>query len=197
MQEPRIYREVARLHARNLDKSFLATLGEGFLTEMYRAIDRCPSSTLLVEKHEGAVVGFVTGASGMGPIYRQMLSRWWILPFRLFPRLLHPRTIGRVVDILRYSAAAPLAPESPKDELLSIAVDPNWRGRGYSEALYTRLCEHFRDKGSAGFKIVVGAPLAAAHRFYQKMGAEAVGEIEVHAGERSVLYVQRLRRHAN
>jgi ribosomal protein S18 acetylase RimI-like enzyme len=77
-------------------------------------------------------------------------------------------------------------------ELLSIAVDPPFRGRGHAERLYTELSAYFAERGLAEFKIVVGAALAPAHRFYRRMGAVPVAEIEVHKGAASTVYVQQL-----
>ena len=91
MHEPQIWRQVARLHADNLDQGFLATLGQRFLALMYRAIDECDSAVLLVEQRDGRVIGFVAGANSMGPIYRQMLRHWLRLIPSLFPALLNPR----------------------------------------------------------------------------------------------------------
>ena len=186
---------VARLHRDNLDQSFLATLGTGFLTEMYLAISRTPDAVLLIEKDaDGAVIGFVSGARGMGAIYKRMMTRFYILPFVLAPALLNPRKVARILEILRYSGGSSDQGEVslPASELLSIAVAPAARGTGASTRLYQRLCAHFRDSGEPSFRIVVGASLAAAHRFYLRMGAEAVREIEVHKGERSTVYVHRL-----
>src|SRR5699024_4676524 len=63
------YSQVARLHMRCLDRSFLATLGEAFLTLMYEAIDQAEQSILLVEEQRGEVRGFITGGTGMRAIY--------------------------------------------------------------------------------------------------------------------------------
>lgn len=48
----------------------------------------------------------------------------------------------------------------------------------------------FADRNRAAFKIVVGAELARAHRFYRRMGAEPMAEIAVHRGAASTVYVQ-------
>ena len=42
------------------------------------------------------------------------------------------------------------------------------------------------------FKIVVGGNLARAHAFYLKMGCAVAGEIEVHSGECSIVYVRKV-----
>lgn len=194
---------VARIHERNLKQSFLATLGEGFLIEMYRAIDVCPSSVLFVERDPaGLPIGFVSGAIGMGPIYRTMLRRLHVLPFVMVPSLRSPRHMRCTLEILYYSArakahtpaaagrASGFAP--PTAELLSIAVEPSARSSGAAARLYATLVTHFRAQGQSAFRIVVGEALEAAHRFYRKMGAEPIATTELHKGERSTIYVQSL-----
>ena len=79
-------------------------------------------------------------------------------------------------------------------ELLSIAVDPAHRGAGLAQDLYRQLTEHFRRRQVDAFRIVVGEQLSAAHRFYIKLGARPVGTVQIHAGERSVVYEHELSR---
>lgn len=186
------YRQVARLHVRCLDQGFLATLGEGFLALMYEAIDAAEGAILITEDGGGQVTGFITGGSGMGPIYRRMLRS----PVRLFlalaPALLRPAKVRRILEILRYSGDSTLPAGIPESELLSLAVAPECRGQGVADRLYGRLLEDFRSRGVEAFRIIVGAPLAPAHRFYRRMGAIEAGGIEVHDGEKSTVYVQRI-----
>jgi ribosomal protein S18 acetylase RimI-like enzyme len=188
------YQQVAMLHVANINQGFLATLGNPFLERMYRAIDETGESVLLTEECDGRVVGFVSGSSGMGPIYRRMLRRPLSLAWALLPGLLRPTRCKRIIEIMLYgqnkhdSLLQPL----PQAELLSIAVDPAARGSGVGERLYRRLEEHFRERGVSSFRITVGDALLPAHRFYRRMGAKPVGRTQVHAGEESVVYVQDL-----
>lgn len=190
MDKEDLHRQVAALHAANIDRGFLATLGVPFLVLMYRAIDEAPGNVLLVEECDGRVAGFVSAGAGMGAIYRRMLRHPFRLAWSLLPSLLRPRRLARILEILRYNGTSPTVADLPEAELLSIAVDPVWRGRQVADKLYRRLMAHFRESGIPGFRIVVGDALAPAHRFYAKMGARPVGKIEVHAGESSVVYVQ-------
>jgi GNAT superfamily N-acetyltransferase len=192
MHDRDTWQQVARLHVENLDRGFLATLGPRFLALMYQAIDACDSSVLLVEKHDNRTVGFVSGAHCMGPIYRQMLKHWPRLLPALLPSLFNPSRLWRILEILRYSGKNSELADLPAFELLSIAVDPSARGQGVSERLYQALGDYCREHGTPAFKIVVGEGLEPAHRFYQRMGARVVGDIEVHRGERSLVYVQEI-----
>ena len=186
------YRQVAGLHKRCLDQGFLATLGEGFLALIYEAIDHTGEATLLVAEEDGQVQGFITGGVGMGPIYRRMMRSPVRLGLALAPAMLRPAKVRRILDIVRYSGDGGLPEGLPDAELLSLAVAPEWRGKSVAEGLYQRLVEDFRKRGVDAFRITVGETLAPAHRFYQRMGASVAGEVEVHGGEKSKVYVHRI-----
>lgn len=185
-----MYRQVAALHVASIDQGFLATLGVRFVSLLYESLDSSGQHVLLIEEREGQVAGFVTGGRGMGPIYKRMLRSPFRLGVSLLPSLVRPRRIARILEILRYGRSSDHG--LPEAELLSIAVDPSFRGQGVAELLYGRLVAYFRDDGVDAFRITVGEGLAPAHRFYQRMGAEPVSRIEVHQGETSVVYVHRL-----
>lgn len=185
------YLQIAKLHMRCLDQGFLATLGEGFLALMYESMDRADGVTLITEEREGRVVGFITGSSGMGPIYRRMLHSPFRLALALAPALVSPAKVRRILEILRYSGDADLPDGVPDAELLSLAVALEARGSGVADVLYGKLVEDFQTRGVDAFRIIVGEALAPAHRFYRRMGATVAGEVQVHEGERSKVYVHR------
>ena len=187
------YKRVAQLHIENLEQSFLASLGSTFLAEMYRALDISENTVLLVETRDKIIVGFVTGGSGMGAVYKNMLSRIWVWSLPLSFRLFSFKRIKRVMEIVKYSFNNKEGPNNfPRNELFSIAVATTFRGQGVSVKLYNSLSNYFREKNINSFKIIVGHALAPAHRFYVRMGAIPHDTIEIHAGEKSTLYIQTL-----
>ena len=194
MNPSHLYRSVAELHIANINQGFLSTLGVGFISLMYRAIDEGDDSVLLVAQSDGKVIGFVAGATGMKPIYRRMLRYWPQLFWALLPSLFSPRRVWRIIEILRYSrgGGGSSGATLPAAELLSIAVAPEFRGQRHAENLYQSLCEHFLQRKLPAFKIVVGSALAPAHKFYRRMGAQPAAEVEVHQGSASTVYVQAL-----
>jgi ribosomal protein S18 acetylase RimI-like enzyme len=196
MSQSHFYRSVAELHIANINQGFLSTLGVGFVSLMYRAIDEGDDSVLLTVRVNEQVVGFVAGATGMRPIYIRMLRYWPQLFWALLPSLFSPRRVWRIIEILRYSRSAGSGVSSgamlPAAELLSIAVAPAFRSQGHAENLYQALGEHFLRQALPAFKIVVGSALAPAHKFYRRMGAQPAAEVEVHQGSLSTVYVQTL-----
>lgn len=194
MNQAHLYRTVAELHIANINQGFLSTLGVGFISLMYRAIDEGDESVLLVTRVNGQVVGFVAGATGMRAIYKRMLRYWPQLFWALLPSMFSFRRVWRIIEILRYSRSSggTKGIAMPAAELLSIAVAPSFRGQRHAENLYQELCQHFLIRGLPAFKIVVGSALAPAHKFYRRMGAQPAAEIEVHQGSASTVYVQKL-----
>ena len=66
----------ASLHARELPGEFLSSLGVRFLTVLYQGINAHPDGFVLVAERDGAVVGFVSGATDSaavrGDVMRQI-----------------------------------------------------------------------------------------------------------------------------
>lgn len=186
----KIYRQIADLHIANLDRSFLASLGPTFLSEVYNAMDKSDNVSLFYESIDGKVIGFITGGTTMGPIYKAMLPRiaFWAVPLAF--RLLSIERFKRVLDIIRYSKSS--NEDLPQAELFSITVSPSARGKGVAPKLYNRLLNDFKEKGVEQFRIIVGKELTSAHKFYIKMGAKVETEIELHEGETSKVYLHNI-----
>ena len=185
------YRQVAELHAAGINSGFLSGLGREFLSVLYRSIDESPQSVLHTEEQGDRVVGFVAGTTGTVSLLRGLL---WHLPSTLWSlraSLLRPdRLLGmiRVVGHMRQQSRTG-EDRYPRAELLSISVSPEARGTGVAERLYRRLEAFFQSRAIGEFRIVVGSTLEPARRFYARMGARDVGEVQVHADRPSRIYV--------
>lgn len=188
------YRRIAEIHVECIDQGFLSSLGVRFLSLMYRALDEGCDSVLISQLEGDEIVGFVAGASGMRQVYANLLRKPLPLLRALAPLLLSPRRLWKLLDVFIYTTRGTPALKAncalPKSELLTIAVVPSARGKGHADALYRRLCKDLERRNALSFRILVGDGLAPAHRFYSRMGAKAVGEMELHSGERSRIYVQ-------
>ena len=186
------YAELARIHSSCIDLGFLSSLGLGFLSLLYEAIDADDNSHLILEKKEGSVIGFVAGGRGMKSIYRKLLIRLPRLLVALFPAMLNPRKVSKIIELLFFAKKQNPVSSSPEAELFSIAVIQSARGSGLAQKLYNALGERFFQDGESAFCIVVGENLNQAHRFYQKMGAVPFAQVSVHKGQSSTLYRQDL-----
>ncbi len=186
------YITVARLHCDYINQGFLASLGVPFLTLLYEAIDKDSESVLLVERMDLKIVGFVSGTQGSWRIYKQLLSKPLRLIYSLKSCLLSPPKLYKIIELLFMRRDSNISPNLPRQELLSIVVDPAYRGRGHAANLFNAICYHFRKEGVTSFNIIVGSNLHRAHAFYTKMGSIPVKEIQVHKGACSVVYVKEL-----
>jgi ribosomal protein S18 acetylase RimI-like enzyme len=185
-----VYHKVARLHCGHINQGFLATLGSPFLALLYEAIDQGEDSALIVKEIDGNVVGFVSGAASLRPIYMRLLFRPFSLFISLLSCFLSLSKLLKIIEILRINKNNPVLKGLPRHELLTIVVDPEYQGQGHAEDLFSSLCTYFKAVNVVNFKIVVGGDLARAHAFYLKMGCNVAGEIEVHKGKNSLVYVK-------
>lgn len=191
MNNPFVYRQIAELHATAIDQGFLSQLGPRFLTLLYEAIDQSPTSILIVEMEGEYVKGFVSGGTGLAPIFRHLLGRLPALVMALWPVALSPRELFRIAEILMYNFQTK-EDTFPKVELYSIAVSPQFRGSGTAVRLYNSLREALAKRGLSEFKIIVGETLLPAQAFYTKMGAVPVGKVTLHGSATSTVFVDSL-----
>lgn len=172
----------AALHASQIEAGFLASLGVGFLTRLYRRIARDERSFLLVAEDNDRVVGFAAASLDVTTLYRSFLLRDGAVAAVLAaPRL--ARSWRQALETFRYPGHTPSA--LPKAELLSVAVAPSSRGRGYGRALVTEATTELRRRGSVGVRVVVAADNHAARALYLACGYEPMARFEMHAGSTS------------
>ena len=185
-------RQIADLHRKNLSSGFLSTLGDRVLALLYREIQRYPGGMLIAAESHGQIAGFIAGVDHTGRFYRWFLRRNLLRgACVMLPRLFSLRTIRRVIETMRYSGKQS-TDDLPDAELLSIAVDSEYRRQGTAELCYRALESHFASVGIERFRIVVGKQLEPAMKFYEKMGAVRTAEVEVHAGQGSWVLVQQV-----
>lgn len=185
------YKQVACLHANYIGTGFLSSLGIGFLSLLYHAIDECGRAKLFVHRENGNIVGFVSASEGMRPIYMQLLKHLPTLIIELLPVLCSYTKLRKTLELLlRPKGHGADQAYSNSPELLSIVVDAAYQGSGVAQGLYKQLVEFYVNRGKHGFFIVVGKELHAAHKFYVKCGAIPKAVIQIHKGEDSILYWQ-------
>ena len=185
-----IYQDAASLHIASIPSGFLPTLGVKFLSLMYRCIDESASTILITKYNDDQLVGFVTGSFGTSSLYRSMLSHPFVLVFALFPVVFRVKKVRKIFSILNHSSGSVRA-SYPAPELLTICVNSSFRRQGIADELYLKLCNDFKSKSVNEFVIVVGKALDA-NRFYINQGANIVGELQVHAGADSNVFIQRV-----
>lgn len=186
--------QLARLHAEEISGGFLTSLGIPLLTRLYAAISRSPSAFTLICTVDGTIGGFLCASTDTAKVYRQVLRRAWL---HLFPALLRRifswNTVHRCWETLRYPSRSSHA-DLPKAEILNFCVSGHLQRSGIGRRLFAAMEDEFRRRGISQIRIVTGKGQESAIRFYEKLGAEAVGIIEVHAQVESRLFRYSIRR---
>ena len=186
---------MARLHALGLPDAFLPRLGERFLARLYRALASDPAAVALVAEDPSGVVGMATGVVSVRRFYRRFALRHGLAAaVAAAPRLTRPATLRRLRETAAYPAATPDATHAPgvplpDAELLSIAVAPGHRGDGVGKALAEGIVHGLGARGAPDLKVVVAAANQAANRFYAKVGFHLSGQLTVHQGTPSKVWI--------
>lgn len=178
---------VARLHVTGIREGFLSSLGEALLADIYGAINTSSIGFVFVaENADGNVVGFVAGATSVGALYRSiMLKRGWRYVLRLARYVFSPRVVKRLIETAFYPAKTAI--RYPDAELLSIVVHNDAQGTGVADDLLNALKKELNARGCREFKLIAGAELHRANRFYQKHGFKEVGTIDSHGRTANVM----------
>jgi ribosomal protein S18 acetylase RimI-like enzyme len=188
--EARDVPRVAELHAERIGEGFLATLTPAFLRRLYRRAILSPHAFVLVatdgaDRDDERVVGFAAGAHALGRFYRSFLLRDGLVAGAVAaPRL--ARSLPRVVETLRYPSSTD---ELPRAEVLAVAVDAGWTGRGVGRRLVKATTAEFGVHGIPAVKVVAGSDNRAALRLYEGCGFARRRTITIHGDARSEVLV--------
>ena len=182
---PEVFADIARLHIEEITDGFLTSLGAPLLTRLYDAVNRSSAGFILAATVDGAIVGFLCASTDTARVYRQVLGRSWprLLPV-LLPKLVNLRTMRRVWETIRYPSRGPRA-HLPSAEILNFCVSKRLHRGGVGRRLFSAMEAEFHRRGVGEIRIVTGATQLSAIRFYEKIGADLVGAIEVHGGQES------------
>jgi glycosyltransferase involved in cell wall biosynthesis/ribosomal protein S18 acetylase RimI-like enzyme len=183
---------MARLHTAGMPDAFLPTLGQRFLAQLYRALAADPEAVALVAEAPAGVVGFAAGVTSVRAFYRRFArSHWPAAVLAAAPRLARPSVLRRLLETARYPTAANQDDgRLPDAELLSIAVASEFRVGGTGRALADGVLAGLAERGADEVKVVVGAANGGANRFYAKVGFQHAGQLTVHEGTPSNVWVR-------
>jgi len=174
--EPLIIKDVSQvavIHWREL-QGFLPSLGKQFLSHFYRKSMGLSGMFTFVAKEEEGVVGFVTSVESPKGLYGRILS---IDPFGFLllvvkHLIFYPLSIVKMIKILSYPGFSHDEPE-----LLTIAVDSRYQGKGIGRKLFAQVVKEFKNRKINKFKISVYDKLAA-NGFYYKIGCRLDSSFE-------------------
>lgn len=179
--------EIAKIHAGAIPTGFLSRCPR-LLEVLYHHISVDPSCCLLSAVSNGEVVGFIAGTSDSGELYRSFLRKRFVKAvLAVVPHLFSLYSLKRIFETIAYPKKVS-GGSMPKAELLSMAVKDVCRRHGVAGALFLAFAAQQKNSGVSSFRIVAGNILQNANKFYLKMGAKKIGEIQVHSGESSQIY---------
>jgi ribosomal protein S18 acetylase RimI-like enzyme len=187
--EPRdVFLQLACLHVDEISDGFLTSLGVPVITELYRAVSRCPNAFIVTANLDGRLLGFLCASTNTRLVYHHVLLRTWrpLLPL-IVRHLFRRRTLVRCWETLTYPTRT-TAPDVSVAEILNFCVADDVQRTGLGRKLFgTMETEYFR-RGIRSIRIVTGAKQKKAIRFYEKIGAKLFGRTEVHAHSESLIF---------
>jgi GNAT superfamily N-acetyltransferase len=183
---------VVNIHLRAFPDFFLSTLGPRFLREFYRAFILESSVVAIVAEIEsGEVCGIVVGTTAPHGFFRRLLyRRWWAFGIASIDAVRHSPTVLR-----RLLAAVSYRGDSQNSEdrlalLSSIAVDPNYQGRGVGTILVGEWLQQVKRTGSPGCYLITDALAnASANHFYSKLGWKVGSQFLTKQGRSMTKYI--------
>ncbi len=178
---------MARLHRDSLPGAFLPSLGERFLRGMYRVLADDREAVAFVATDGEKVVGFAAGVTSVRGFYRRFFRRHGLAAgLAAAPRLVRPKVLRRVIETASYPTGSRSLPDA---ELLAIAVAPEARARGVGRELAEEVLGRLAGMGTGDVKVVVGAANEGANRFYGRLGFQPSGQIAIHRGTPSNVWI--------
>ncbi len=187
-------KNVIRIHRIEISQGFLSSLGDNALALLFSHAFESQFGRLFIAKDAASeqVVGFLLGTVDTGAFYKDFLCKKGLKAvFVLAPKLLSLEKVRKVFETLFYPTKGELK-TLPRPELLDIAVLKEYQGTGVAQLLFKEFSTKLRDMGIEEFKITTGKSLVGAQRFYEKLGAEKAGEVEVHKGQKTFVYIYRI-----
>jgi ribosomal protein S18 acetylase RimI-like enzyme len=186
-------RGAAEMHLLAFRGFFLASLGRGFLRELYRqaaAQEQTVGYVVLDDKDD--VVGALFGLTEQSGFYRAMFRRrWWAFAFHSAGALLRrPWILPRLVRARSRSSNPPPFDLRPLGSIESVAVDPRYQGKGLGAALLRAASEEFVRRGVHAIYLTTDADRNDKVRaFYKSQGWRFQGYFTTPEGRRMCWYL--------
>jgi len=183
--------KLAYFHKLYIPSGFISSLGNRFLSILYKHISESTVSFSLVAKDNEKIIGFITGTENLSKFYKDFfMKKFFVAFFTLLPYFFNPKIIFKISETFLYPKRKnKISKNMPTAELLSIVVDKEYREKGVAKKLFQELVNEYKKRGINEFKVIVGSNLLNAIKFYEKMGCRYLDKIQVHKGEDSLIYV--------
>jgi len=185
---------LAKLHAETLTTSFLASLGQTFLCNLYTFLIQ--KEKVWVYEEQDEIKGFVSFSMNSSGMMKRFIFHCPGCLFLLAIRtIIQPANFKRFFETFRAPFKSQQANdfiELPSGELLSISVSPNCQASGIGSQLVKALEEHLQQNQVSAYKVVAGEELVGANKFYLKNGFVLATQIRIHGESISNMYVKEI-----
>lgn len=181
---------IVRLHMQVIPSTaFLPLLGQGFMAQIFREHIDDPESVVVVAEREGEVIGYSTGVASLSAFRRRFIVRQGMAAaVAAAPRLVRPTVLRKVLETFRYPEMTRGLPEA---EWNFIGVKPG-TAPGLGPELGRETLDGLAERGVHEVKGYVAHDNKVMHWMLQRMGFELVGDVALHEGQPSSVYVMTL-----
>lgn len=183
----------ARMHIDSIRSGFLSSLGAGFLSEFYMCLSRSGYGTCFICKDADRIIGFVAGTTDLSRFQNEFIRKRFFRVMKtpgFLKKVFSIRVLYGIFEDLFYARRKKI----PETELISIAVDSEYRGKGVGQLLMETFLREMIQKKVDTIKVIVGEDNQAAKSFYERHGFEHKEKTVIHKGMFSDVYVKQLRR---
>jgi len=185
-------RPIAKLHIEGINEGLISSLGIDFLTALYEAIAESEFGFGFVARENGMIVGFLALTTNLGKLYKSIVLKNGLrFAFMLAGKMFSFRMLKKAFETLFYPSRVKKM-SLPPAELLSVVTAQEQRGRGLAARLLERAFEECADRGIQEIKVLVGAGMEPANRWYVNRGFKLQGQIDSH-GNISNIYTVRIK----
>lgn len=160
--------------ARRIHWGTMPKLGRGFVTLFHRHLTTSEHALCVVAEVDGVVAGYAAGLLHCGKFQRQFVLRHGLsAALAVAPRLLSPSVWKIALRLGTYFHRAPH--KDPDAEMISLAVESGWGGRGVGRDLTADLLRRMAEAGCDCVKVgTVDVGNERSNRIFQGLGAVVV-----------------------
>ena len=183
--------QVAQLHITGIKTGFISSLGNDFVTSLYKAMSASESGFGYVAIKDEKVIGFSFFTTNLNSLYKHVVCKGGLkLMMKLASKMVSFSRIKKVFETLFY----PIRIKNmnlPPAEFLSMVIAEEGRGRGLGTQLMKKGFRECKDRGEKSIKILAAVDLIPINKLYEKYGFKVAALIENH-GIISNVYVVEL-----
>lgn len=179
-------KDVARIHLESLPEDFLPSLGIDFLTKIfYQNTLNSSFSITFVKIINGQIAGFLTLAYKSNLFLKNVIFKNFYRTIVIFLKkiLSNPYFLKECLDVFSQVFLKEKQKYKELPEIVVIAVEKKFRGKGVGQELVNYVKEHLKNKGFTKLIVKTLTSNLPAVKLYEKTGGKIQEEI-IRAGKK-------------